>query len=100
MLDTGYWIPPPHPASRIKYQASFQILFRVYLLHKFTISNCSSLRWELAYIKNSEAVLFDQINYPEQINNQYHDANYKNIVEELTQRIITHNEEVSDPEVN
>lgn len=56
-------------------------------------------RWELAYAKGSDAVLFDRLNDPDQEHNLFNDSKYRSVVKDLTGRIIQHCEEVGDDEV-
>lgn len=54
-------------------------------------------QYELAYVKDSDHILFDRINDPEQVKNLFHDPAHKKIVEELTERIVKHNFDVEAP---
>lgn len=46
---------------------------------------------------DSDAILFDRKNDPEQVNNLIHNPEYKDIIDQLTQRIIEHNVVVGSP---
>ena len=53
--------------------------------------------WELAYVKDGDSVLFNRLTDPEQIRNQFDDPACKDVVRELTERIVNHNVEVRAP---
>jgi len=50
-------------------------------------------------VKGQEHVLFDRRNDPEEIDNLFHDPAHRDVVVELTQRIIRQREEVNSPEL-
>jgi len=54
-------------------------------------------RYELAYVKDGEHILFDRVNDPQQIKNLFYDPKYKKVVNELTRRVIQHNQAVKAP---
>ncbi len=54
-------------------------------------------RFELAYVRDGDPVLFDRINDSEQRNNLYHDPGHRDVVESLTEKIIQHHVEVCSP---
>ncbi|MHC4445119.1 MAG: sulfatase family protein [Planctomycetota bacterium] len=53
--------------------------------------------YELAYFKDNEHILFDRIRDPEQVKNLFYDPAYQKVVDELTERVIRHNERVKAP---
>ncbi len=53
--------------------------------------------YQLAYVKDRDAVLFDRVNDPEQVRNLYRLADYDGVVRELTERIVRHHERVKSP---
>jgi uncharacterized sulfatase len=53
--------------------------------------------WQLALVKDADAILFDRRNDPDQVRNLYRDPRYKSTVEELTERVLAHNREVAAP---
>ncbi len=53
--------------------------------------------FELAYVKDRDAILFDRINDPEQVNNLFDNPAYSGVVVELTRRIVKHNVAVDAP---
>ncbi len=55
--------------------------------------------YELVYVKNMDAALFDRVNDPLQVTNLFSHPGYKRVVARLTDRIIAHTEAVGDPEV-
>ncbi len=55
--------------------------------------------YELCYVKDRDHVLFDRRSDPDQVNNLFNDPAYKTVVDDLTERIIRHNIEVGDSEV-
>lgn len=63
----------------------------------FNRAGIFTAQYELAYVKDSDHILFDRVNDPEQVNNLFHDPKYKEVVDELTRRIIRHNIEVDSP---
>jgi uncharacterized sulfatase len=54
-------------------------------------------KYQLAYVKNRDHVLYDRINDPEQKKNLFYDPAYREVIDELTARIIEHNIEVKAP---
>jgi arylsulfatase A-like enzyme len=68
-------------------------------IHKdyFTQSGVFTQAWELGLDKSGDSVLFDRKRDPLQINNLYHDPQYKAVVDELTERTIQHNQKVGSP---
>lgn len=54
-------------------------------------------QYELAYVQNSDHILFDRANDPDQVNNLFYRPEYKDIINELTQQIVKHNVEVNSP---
>jgi len=59
--------------------------------------------YHLCYVYNGakgrEHVLFDRRNDPDQVNNLFHDPGHRDVVVELTERILRHREEVNAPEL-
>jgi len=53
--------------------------------------------FELAYVKDAEPILFDRRNDPDQMHNLFGEPKYKQVISELTQRIIQHNIAVESP---
>jgi len=53
----------------------------------------------LCYVNGRDHILFDRRNDPDEVNNLFNDPAYQAIVNDLTDRIIQHNIEVGDPEV-
>ena len=53
--------------------------------------------FELAYVKDSEPILFDRRNDPHQLRNLVSDPEYSDVVTELRERIIKHNKSVDAP---
>ncbi|MFC1713974.1 sulfatase-like hydrolase/transferase [Candidatus Poribacteria bacterium] len=53
--------------------------------------------FELAYVKDAEPILFDRRNNPDQTHNLFDELKYKQVVAELTQRIVEHNMAVESP---
>ena len=53
--------------------------------------------FELAYVKDGEAVLFDRVNDPDQVRNLYDSSDHADTVRELTQRIVQHHQAVKSP---
>jgi uncharacterized sulfatase len=68
-------------------------------IHKdyFTQSGVFTQEWELGLDKSGDSVLFDRKRDPLQVNNRYHDPQCKEIVEDLTERTIRHNQKVGSP---
>lgn len=55
--------------------------------------------YELAYAKNSkDHILFDRIHDTSQVRNLFFDPDYSHVVEELTQRLVSHNQAIGAPE--
>ena len=53
--------------------------------------------FELAYVKEDEAILFDRRNDPNQENNLSHCPEHRDVIGKLTERIIRHHEELDSP---
>lgn len=53
--------------------------------------------YELALVKEGGHILFDRNNDPQQINNLFGNPDYKDVLKELTEKIIKHNEEFDTP---
>ncbi len=53
--------------------------------------------FELAYVKESEAILFDRQKDPDQVQNLFAKKKYKKIVDDLFERIVAHHEETESP---
>jgi arylsulfatase A-like enzyme len=53
--------------------------------------------YELAYVQNNDAVLFDRKNDPDQVRNLFNDAGHQKVIKELTARIVEHNIAVDAP---
>jgi uncharacterized sulfatase len=53
--------------------------------------------FELAYVRDGEAILFDRKNDPNQENNLFHDPHHRDVVGQLTERIIQHHEYLDSP---
>jgi len=53
--------------------------------------------FELAYVRDSDAILFDRKDDPDQVKNLFHDPAYRAVVDGLTDRIIEHNIELEAP---
>ena len=54
-------------------------------------------KYELAYVRDGDHVLFDRIRDPEQRNNLYDVPDHQTVVQSLTERIIQHHVEVCSP---
>jgi len=55
--------------------------------------------YELAYVKDeTDHILFDRREDPLQVNNLFHDAAFRGVVAELTERLIEHNRAIGAPE--
>jgi arylsulfatase A-like enzyme len=54
-------------------------------------------RYEIAYVKGAEPILFDRLHDPEQTQNLFHEPACREVVEELTRRLIAHNSGVQAP---
>ncbi len=48
-------------------------------------------------MKGGEAVLFDRVNDPDQVQNIYDSSDHADTVRELTQRIVQHHRQVASP---
>ena len=53
--------------------------------------------FELAYVRDSDAILFDRKNDPDQVKNLFYDPAYREVAAELTDRILEHNVAVEAP---
>lgn len=53
--------------------------------------------YELAYVKNADAVLFDRVNDPQQTTNLFGDAGHADTVTQLTQKVVAHHRQVASP---
>ncbi len=53
--------------------------------------------FELAYVKDCDAILFDRQNDPEQTGNVFANSEYQDVVQELTGRIVRHHVEFDSP---
>ena len=53
--------------------------------------------FELAYVKDSDHILFDRKNDPDQANNLFGQQTYKRVIDELTTRIIRHHTRLGSP---
>ncbi|MCK5173008.1 MAG: sulfatase-like hydrolase/transferase, partial [Planctomycetes bacterium] len=53
----------------------------------------------LCYVNGKDHILFDRKNDPDEINNLFGNPAYQDVVDELTARLIEHNIEVGNPEV-
>ena len=53
----------------------------------------------LCYVNGKDHILFDPKNDPDQINNLFGNPAYQDVIDELTARLIEHNIEVGNPEV-
>jgi arylsulfatase A-like enzyme len=54
-------------------------------------------QYELAYVKDDQAILFDRIVDPQQVTNRFSDPDYQDVVDSLTARILAHHREVGSP---
>lgn len=54
-------------------------------------------QWELGLEESGDNVLFDRMRDDLQINNLYHDPQYKTVVDDLTSRTVQHNEKLDTP---
>ena len=54
-------------------------------------------RWEVAFVKNGEHVLFDRAKDPDQVQNLFRDPRHQDVVRELTARVVDHNVDVDAP---
>lgn len=70
----------------------------VFLHHdSFERAGIVTREYQLAYIKDSEHILFDRVNDPLQMTNLFYDPEYKDIIEKLSSRIMKHHREVDSP---
>ncbi len=53
----------------------------------------------LCYVNGKDHILFDRKNDPDEINNLFGNPAYQDVIDELTARLIEHNIEVGNPEV-
>lgn len=63
----------------------------------FTRAGIFTPEYELAYVKDSEHILFDRLFDPEQINNLYYDPKYREIINDLKVKILEHNRSLNSP---
>jgi uncharacterized sulfatase len=56
--------------------------------------------YELCFVNGQDHILFDRINDFDQVNNLYNEPAYQPVVADLKARLIEHNQEVGDPEVD
>ncbi len=56
--------------------------------------------FELAFVKDGDAILFDRINDPLQEKNLFKESNYKETVEVLKNRIIEHHQSLKTPSIS
>jgi arylsulfatase A-like enzyme len=53
--------------------------------------------FELAYVQDGDSVLFDRQRDPDQVHSLFHDTTYAHVVADLTERIVSHHQELGSP---
>ena len=63
----------------------------------FTWAGVFTPDYELGYVKDSEHILFDRRNDPDQVNNLFTDPDHQHVVRELSARLLEHYREIESP---
>jgi arylsulfatase A-like enzyme len=57
-------------------------------------------QYELAFVRGRDAVLFDRLSDPEQVRNLYSQPEYREVIRDLTHRILEHHRQLASPSLH